>query len=354
MSLGHQISYLKPKIKFFQAGGILCLLVIFTSGCRMPLWSKKTPLDLSRVQEGDIVLTFSGAVEAWGMALATQGDLTRFERPYTHAEAVFRDGNGRLMLGGVSEGCIRSRTLLRALPEFQHLALYRSKQKPDQRQNVAALLAEWVKDPTIRAAVFDYTLQDVPGRRDAFCCVGFLNEVYRHAGMPAPFVQTPWSPNAAGRHLGELLGFEFSTIITVDSIAQNPGYEQVLEWRNEYADAEQNTLHEKIARQSLVWYEAGWRLKTSRQFHVGLALARVPQSVKEIERTQVQLRLFAKDVRKTWARFQRRGKLEGLDDAAREDIRQAIFAKYRDRYFYRHEHPLYRVELQDATPGASP
>ena len=315
----------------------------------MPLWPKPTPPDVTQLQEGDIVLTFSGAVESWGLALATHGDLADFQRPYTHAEAVFRGRKNRLMLGGVSEGRVRSRLFIRALPEFQHIAVYRSKHTSSRQQDAADLLARWVKDPQIRMAAFDYTLQDVPGRRDAFCCVGFLNEVYRNAGLEAPFIQIAWTPNAAGRHLGEILGFEFSTIIPVDSIAQHPDYEKVLEWQNEYVDTEQNTLQQKIAQQCLVWYEAGWRLKTSRQFHIGLALARLPRSIKQIERTQVQLRLFAKDVSDTWARLKRRGKLKGLDDAEKEDIRQAIFTKYRDRYFYRVEH----AGLPDELPNAS-
>jgi hypothetical protein len=330
------------------------LLVLLCAGC-MGQFQPKPPMpDFASFEEGDIVLTFSGAIEAWGIALCTQDPNRPFDRPYTHAEAVYRDARGRLMLGGVSAGYVRARKLKEALPEFQHIAVYRAQRPVPERMQAARQIEAWIHDPRIRAAAFDYTLQDVPGRRDAFCCVGFLNEAYRTAGLEAPFIPTTWTPNAAGRHLGELLRFEFNTVILVDSIAQHPSYEQVLTWRNEHTDPEQNDLMARMAQQALVWYEQGWRLKTSKQFHLGLALVGLPRHLKETDRTRLQLRLFADDVTQTWKRLKRRGKLKGLDDAAQEEMRQAVFAQYRDRYFYCSDDDHAATGLSHAPPVSSP
>ena len=317
----------------------LSLMLCLCSGC-MPVWRPMPPLpDLSRLEEGDIVLTFSGAIESWCLALSSGLDRDQGQIPYTHAEAVYRDGRGRLMLGGVSQGRVRSRRLKQAFPEFQHIAVYRANQPADRRKQAACLLRQWIANPNIRAATFDYTLQDVPGRRDKFCCVGFLNELFRCSALEAPFRVGEWTPNEAGRHFSELLGYDLSHIILVDSVEGHPGYHNVFTWKNERVDMKRSQLRENIAMQTLSWYDMGWRLKTSERFHIGLALAHVPEPVKRLDRTRSQLCQFACDVMKMWSRLERRGRIKGLDHAQQMDLLQAVCEKYRDRYFYHRDHP---------------
>lgn len=313
------------------------LLILLCLGCAQPLWHTPPLPDFAPFQEGDIVLTFSGAVESWGLALCTQDPNDAFERPYTHAEAIFRNTRGDLMLGGVSAGRVRARKLKNALREFQHIAVYRSRCAENDRQRVGALLEQWTKDRQFRKAAFDYTLQDVPGRRDAFCCVGFINEAYRTASIAPPFIQTSWTPNAAAQHLGEFLQFEFTSVILVDSVTRHADFGKVLEWENAMFDPEQSALMREMATQALIWYEEGWKLKTSDAFNLGYALIGLPQHLEQTDRTRSQLRLFSLDVLDSWSRLKRRGRLKGLNETQKEELRQAVFHKHRDRYFYRHE-----------------
>jgi hypothetical protein len=301
----------------------------------MPFQARPPLPDMSIFEEGDVILTFSGAVEAWGIAFCSGRYSDSNPLPCSHAEAIYRDKRQRLMLAGVSNSRVRTRPLKKALPEFQHLLVYRAQHPLAERRRAAQVLEQWMHDPQIRSAAFDYTLQDIPGRRNAFCCVGFLNEAFREAELEAPFIQTPWHPNAVARHLEALLDFHFETLITVDSIQENPAYEKISTWHNESIDPELTFLQQQIAWQGFKWYESGWRLKTSNQFNIILVLSAWPDSVQRTVRTQSQLRLFTHDVIKTWNRLKRRGKLKGLDHEQQQQLVQTICEKYRDRYFYR-------------------
>jgi hypothetical protein len=311
----------------------MCMgLLTCLGGCMMPFEPGPIGPDVSQLEDGDLILTFAGAVQSWGIAMCTDPNVSDHDLPYSHVEMLFRDSHGHWMAGGISGGYARARRLSKAIKGFQHAGFFRSNRPKADRDRVATIMAQWLEDPTIRKAEFDYSLQDIPGRRDSFCCVGFINEVHREAGLAPPFATQPWQPNAFGRHLETLLRIRFDEITTVDSLKHNPDYTCVLQWRNNKMDLFVSNIYETLARLGFQWYEEGWRVRSSEGVHLGLLMLDLPEGLDNTVRTRAHITLFTKDVERAWFRLWRRGQLEGLDESEKQAKLEAICESFRNRH----------------------
>ncbi len=314
-----------------QSGLILSLLA-WCSGCMMPFEPGPSPPDTSLFDEGDLILTFGGSTQSWGIALCTDPNAGTEDRPYSHAEMLFKDARGRWMVGGISVGHVKATPLSRAIKGFQHVGVYRSAAPRKERLRTAELLKQWLRDPKIRKAKFDYTLQDVPGRRDAFFCLGFINELHRAAGLEPPFTPQPWTPNAFGRHMEQLMNIKFQEISTVDSLKHNPHFSCVTRWRNNRTDPDAAQIEMTLARLGLTWYNQGWQMRTSEGPHLGLLLINAPERLSTTVRTRAHVTLFSQDVHRAWDRLSRRGRLKGLSEQERHAKLESVCLSFRDRH----------------------
>jgi hypothetical protein len=309
----------------------ICLMA-WLSGCMMPFEPGPVPPDTSLFEEGDLILTFAGSTQSWGIALCTDPTADTNDLPYSHVEMLFRDVKGHWMLGGISVGHVKDTRLSKAIKGFQHVGVYRSDASRENRTKAAELLKQWLKDPEICLAEFDYALQDVPGRRDAFCCVGFINELHRETGLAPPFTTQPWVPNAFGRHMEDLLNIKFQEITTVDSLKLNTHFTCIAQWHNNKRDPTIAHINETIARQGFQWYEEGWRMRTSQGVHLGLLVVNAPENLSNTVRTRAHITLFAKDVHRAWSRLSRRGQLQGLNESEKQAKLEAICLSFRERH----------------------
>ena len=309
------------------------LMALLLSGCVMALQPAPPLPDFTKLEAGDVVLTFSGSADSWLLALSASPAPDRLIIPYSHVEALYRNKEGQLMLGGVSRGRVRASRFEGVVKRLEHMAVFRADLPKAQRGRVAKILEGWVNDPRIQAAGFDYSFQDVPGRRNKFSCLGIINEAYRASGIEAPFIARPWTPNAVGRHLQKLLGVKLDKITAPESIFSNPRFYRVIRWQNANVDATKAGMRGAMLRMVLAWYEQGWRLRSADGFHLGLLLADLPDEVNQMARTRSQLRVFTLDVFKTWERMKRRGKTKNLNLKQRRVLLEAICIKYRGTYF---------------------
>jgi hypothetical protein len=306
------------------------------------------------LQDGDLLLTFAGAVQSWGVVLCTDPNAREGNLPYSHVEMLYRDRHGKWMIAGISGGRLSAQPFVKALWAFQHAGVFRANLPLAQRRKTVKVMTQWLQDPEIRKAEFDYALQDVPGRRDAFCCVGLINEIHREAGLDVPFVTQAWTPNAFGRHLEKLLDIQFEKITAVDSLKQNPRYSCITEWHNNRRDPIVARINETLARLGFQWYEQGWRLRASEGIHLGLLLVNPPDNLDRAMRTQTHILSMTEGVQGAWLRLMRRGQLKGLDEAAKQDKLETICEFYRDRHMVFVDPSLESVRVQESTTSLTP
>lgn len=312
--------------------GIVIALLMGLSGCMALFGPGPAPPDTSLFEEGDLILTFAGTTRSWGIAFCTNSEAGRHDQPYSHVEMLFRDAKGHWMVGGISVGHVKATPLSKAIKGFECIGVYRSDASPENRSKVAALLKQWLDDPNIQKAQFDFTLQDVPGRRDKFCCVGFINELHRTAHQPPPFTTQPWTPNAFGRHMEDLLNIRFQEITTVDSLKHNPNFTCIAQWHNDKTNPTAALISKTLARLGFQWYEQGWRMRTSKGVHLGLMMIHAQEDLSNTVRTQAHISLFTRDVQTAWWRLLRRGQLEGLDESEKQAKLEAVCESFRDRH----------------------
>jgi hypothetical protein len=312
-------------------GAAIGLLMCLT-GCMALHAPAPTPPDTTLFEEGDLILTFSGTPRSWMFAFCTDPEADRLDHPYSHVEMLFRNAKGHWMVGGISSGHVAATRLSQSIKGFQHIGVYRSNASREDRSRVADLLKRWLKDPDIQKAQFDLTLQDVPGRRDKFCCVGIINELHRAAGLKAPFASQQWTPNAFGRHMEDLLNTRLKEITTADSLKLNPDFTCIAHWRNDKRDPTIAQINETVARLGFQWYEQGWRMRTSQGIHLGLLLINAQEDLNNTVRTQAHLQMLMQDVYIAWSRLLRRGQLEGLDESEKQSRLEAICQSFRERH----------------------
>jgi len=290
---------------------------------------------LDRLEEGDIVLTFSGGLPGW--LFSTGGGRSFPEVPYSHAEVTFKEGS-EWMIGGVSSGGVHPRSLKKTLGSFADLSVYRLQAPASDRKKIADVAGRWCYDPAIVRAGFDYEMHDIPGRRDKFYCAGFVNEMVREAGQPAPFFAEadPREAGAAGKHFSKVFRRNVATIVLPQSIEQNTNYVKILTWYNPFACEDRKWLDAGIARNFFSFYDEGWRLKPrpvswpaswilKRAFKTPDAMTALTYS-KPAEN-------FSADVKSMWSRLQRRGRVEGLTPAEKDALLTKVCLRYRETYF---------------------
>ena len=298
------------------------------------------PPDLSKAEDGDVVVTFSGTPTAW--FLATGGLLANTNQipAYSHAEILLRKPGGEWDLVGIVSGKIQQRAIKKALPSFQRLAIFRIKTPPHAGEKPAKLARKWLKDPEIKHASFDYRMEDIPGVHNRFYCLGLINELYRESNLPPPFLppQTPLiSP--AFNHLAEIFDTRPENTPLAGSIFQNPAYKLVLVWENPMIPPEKKWLNRSIAQISEGFYSDGWRIKPRETWSSSVMLEvadlwmDLPGGVEDGLALKMGISAYLESVRGAWYRMKRRGQLNGLSPAQRLDLLSVICEKYRDEYF---------------------
>ena len=309
--------------------GFFVLLMVGGTGCVSTLNTRRpTPPDMSLFETGDVVVTFCASPVSWLIA-SSGGDVgTLGNQPFSHAEVLTQSSSGKWMLAGISNSRVRVRPFKKALREFQHFALYRLDSEPKSRQVVKVKLAEWLRDKTIRGAQFDYLAQDVPGRRDRFFCIGFVNELYRDAKAPPPFLP-PASPcdTAMGKHFAETFGISPDHIVLAGSIVRNDKFRRILLWKNDVLRADDILVNRETAQLINRFYTGGWRLKTNSRtaafwaFSGGLC-ENLPGNARVALGARKSIIGFSRRIMEMWERLDNRGKIPNLTVEEKKQLLQ--------------------------------
>lgn len=300
----------------------------------MPLQPDPLVPDMVLFEEGDIVLTTNGNVQSWFFALAARTDNTEMRAPFSHAEMVFRNSEGQMMLGGVFGAGVDAAPLGDRLKKFKRIAIFRANAPRKQRIEAAHILQTWMDDPHINEAEFDFSMNYQPGKRESFFCAGIVNEAYRVAGLQTPFGMRDWEPNHLTDHIEEILGRRLGGLLDINSIYYSGAFQLVLEWENDQVKQEKSELSEKIVRYLLKQYEQGLRLKIGKGYNLLLMLADFPNERERFARMSISLNGFRDDVFATWNRLSRRGVIDGLNCVEKSAVLDAIFEKFHGNYFY--------------------
>ncbi|HRU07191.1 MAG TPA: hypothetical protein P5137_15600, partial [Candidatus Brocadiia bacterium] len=303
------------------------------AGCVYDGRTPPPPAVTAPLQDGDIVITFSGTALNWVCALGSADPQEADGPPYSHAEMVLREGNGPPLLGGISGGALRSRDLDDGLTGLERFAVYRARLPAAERSRPADVLRRWIRDPRISEAAFDYTMQDVPGRRDRFYCIGLLNEIHREAGMAPPFPRTNRPHTPLGDHFSAAVGARPEDIVAASSIQQNPLYERVAAWESPEAFSDQALAEEVAGRAVLAYYDQGWRLIPSSRPNLVLLAASVfsrpPEHADKAAAAAAALNLFGRDTRMAWDRMVRRGMGSGLSREEKRRVLEKVCLSFR-------------------------
>lgn len=292
-----------------------------------------TPPDLTRLQPGDVVLTFQHRPELW-LAASGGGDKLP-QTAYDHGEILALEGGDWVTIG-ISGSRIRSANLIESLPRYSQFAVYRAKAPLTHREKVALKATDWHGNPSSKHIAFDYFMRDVPGRRDKFYCIGFVNEVCRDTSLPAPFFQDNDMPGAIARHFEKATGIKFNQIIRANSLISNPQYERVMLWENDQTPDTSRWLSRQTASAIIDFYEQGWLIKPHDQGLVPRFMGKSDKMPQELVKALYLIRgfsAFAREIESTWLRLKRRGKIDHLTEQQKVELHQTICLKYRDRYF---------------------
>jgi len=332
---GKQIyTWITRSIQFSCHCKVLFLAILFLSGCMMPLQPTPQLPDLSLFEEGDIFLTTSGNVQSWFFALVARDTIDGLTVPFSHAEMVFRNEEGEMMLGGVFGGSVQAENLAERFPEFYRVAVFRANAPLDNRKKTGLALLTMINDPQISTAEFDYSMSYSPGKTDTLFCAGIINESCRQGGLTYPFGLRKWKANGLTDHVEEILGTQFGDLLDLSSLYSSDRYRLILEWQNDQISRKTVDLSKKIVLDLLSQYENGWRLKTDKSFHLISALANLSPVEKQLVRLKSSLGGFSGDVMATWNRLSRRGNLDGLDEREKDILLDVVFKKYHKKYFY--------------------
>lgn len=285
------------------------------------------------LEEGDIVLTTSGDVVSWFFTLAVRDENSQTITDFSHAEMVFRNDKGQLMLGGVFGGQVNGAPLNSRLQMFQKFAVFRAHAPFEKRQKAATILQGWLKDRTINEAEFDYSMNYEPGKRDQLFCAGLVSEAYRLAGIGLPFGLRSWSPNELTFHIEEIINTKLKNLLDVSTIFNSEHFQLVVQWENDQINAEQVLLSKKIVLYLIEQYMNGWKLKVSDGFHLILSVFSPSQIEEQFGRLQISINGLRDDVFKVWDRLSRRGVLESMSKKEKDDLFTEICDRFRTDYF---------------------
>lgn len=312
----------------------LLVIVFLLPGCIMPLQPSPALPDFSQVEEGDIILTTNGNTQSWLFALAAKNDFKKSTPPFSHAEMAFRNGKGKMMLGGVFAGSLQSDIMSERFPKFYRVAVFRANALQEKRKKAAVTLFKMLNDPSINTAEFDYSMSYEPGKTENLFCAGIINEVCRLSGLAYPFGITDWDNNGLTSHVEEIVGTKLKGLLDLNSLYKSKDYHLVLEWQNDQIENENIQLSKQIIIYLLSQYEEGWKLRTRDDFNLFLAFGDPSQVKEKFGRLKQSLEGFNDDVISTWHRLSRRGTLDGLSDDEKNDLLKVIFEKYHEKYFY--------------------
>ncbi len=315
---------------------VLLVPVFLLSGCMMLLEPPPKLPQLTAFEEGDVVVTLSGGIVSWFVTLSFMPERAASMMSFSHAEMVYRDAEGTLMLGGVFQDGVGRALLVDRMGKFHRIAVFRAKAPLKKRKKAAHILREWLEDPKIQDADFNYFFDYKPGKKAALFCAGIVNEAYRVAGLALPFSYLQWTPSTLTSHIEKIVGRKLSGLLDLFSIKESDHFTQVLVWENNQENNMDRVRRSKrIVLYLIQQYENGWRLRSSQGFNPFLKVVSLPDGIERLFKYKTSLKRFAQDIAATWHRLERRGELEGLDGAEKDALLGTICDKYREKYFYR-------------------
>ncbi len=313
---------------------ILALSIfLFLSGCMMPFQPAPTMPDNLALEEGDIILTTSGDTVSWFFTLAVRDNQKKSVTDYSHAEMVFRNENGQLMLGGVFGGQVNGAPLYSRLQIFHKFVVFRANASVEKRKKAAQILQGWLKDRKVSEAEFDYSMSYEPGKRDQLFCAGLVNEACRIAGLEFPFGPREWIPNNLTAHIEEIIDTRLKSLLDVGTIFNSQDYKIVLQWENDQADNMRIELSKKIVLYLLDQYHQGWRLKLGNEFNLFLSVFSPSKVEEQFARLRMSLMGFQSDVFAVWNRLSRRGALNSIEESELNALFTMVCDKFREEYF---------------------
>jgi len=285
------------------------------------------------LQDGDIYLTQSTSNLSVIYA--------RYGNPpgnYSHAGVFFYDQQGLPKILHVITSP--------ALEDFEsyqkglmQIVVLRKKLDEAQHRRLGETLRAWSRDSAILNATFDYKMQDVPGRRNQFYCISFLNEIWRSSDLQQPFVSGGKLPNTAVKsYLKQELGIDLDNLVGANSIFQNPEFSLLTEWRDSSQTAHDQFLLEQVFAVIVSYVEEGYSgrdLGPLQGWFMRTALRRkgYEANAAQVLRMMNQASAFHQKVYGRYRLFERRGQAPepGSEDAA--ELIRRICDYYRDDYF---------------------
>jgi hypothetical protein len=315
------------RVLLFLALG-LCV-----GGCLHTRVSPHDLPDFSKLQEGDVVTMFTPTPAAWVFARLGTDTATDRGLPLSHCEFLVEGQGGEWLLTGVSGSSLKSRPLRDVLVGVAHISVFRANRPEAERRDIARFAYEWTRRPDARDVAFDYAMEDIPGRHDAFYCVGFVNEVCRLRGGAVPFFPQERPQRAIGRYLERVCGGSAHRATAVPSILSNPDYRHVLTWRHpRLGTAEALMVAGQITDAIVTFCEEGWVPKGVDLPVDGEDLG-PRQKLRRLARAKSRLNAFNADVTRVWRRLERRGRLDGLMQEEKAELILRICREYRETHF---------------------
>ncbi|OQC17388.1 MAG: hypothetical protein BWX73_00208 [Lentisphaerae bacterium ADurb.Bin082] len=285
------------------------------------------------LQDGDIFLTQSPSILSVIYA--------RYGNPpgdYSHAGVFFYDPQGRpkIMHVRTSPGI----SDLRSFPQdYWQIAVLRGKLDEAQRRRLGETLCAWSQDTAILKATFDYKMQDVPGRRDQFYCIGFLNEIWRSCDLQPPFALGEKNePTIIKSFVKQEFGIDLDNVTTASSILQNQEFSQLTEWSDHSWSAHDQFLLKQVLATMETYVKAGYYgrgMGPLQGWIISTVLRRKGYEANAAQalRMMNQASAFHQKVYGRYRLFERRGQApEPCSEDAAELIRR-ICDYYRDDYF---------------------
>ena len=206
-----------------------------------------------QLQDGDMFLTQGPSIlsEIYARYGNPPGD-------YSHAGVFFYDQQGRPKIMHVQTSpCISD--LRSFLQNYRQSAVLRQKLDEAQRRRLGETLRAWSQDSVILKAAFDYKMQDVPGRRDTFYCIGFLNEIWRSCDLQPPFALGEKNePSIIKSFLKQEFGIDLDNVLTASSILQNPEFSLLTEWHDPSWSTHDLFLQEQVLAAIVSYVKAGY------------------------------------------------------------------------------------------------
>ncbi len=313
---------------------LLCLIFVLPPAA---VQAKQSPPLFNGVvlQDGDIFLTRAQSILS--SLYAHHGTIPG---NYSHAAIFFHEKQKQPVVMHVqfSPCTVELRQFAQG---YRQIALLRANLTQQQRSRLAETLRTWTADPVIRRARFDHTMQDIPGRREQFYCIGLINEIWRSSELPPPFVnhQKPARTKIMAVMESDL-GFDLTRIISANAILYNPDFSLLTEWHNPKHSEESKFILDQVSFSIAAYVEEGY-CGLQPGFLSGLirrSAAFLKGYSSEADRSMYLLaltRTYYRKIRSRYQVLQRRGQAPepGSEDAAL--LIKTLCDHYRDDYFTR-------------------